>query len=151
IPTWWPSFKDCALLPAEDFPGGDQHVRLVGADEVAVAIGAHKEIGLAVLGGDLHSIEEAIDPVFLHRTVAFLANGHIRVAIHRLLGDTAQRYDREHAGEQQVFESAHDNLVPFPVIGPVHSSWGPVEKVDPAHESNAPRSGGRFVLPLPRL
>src|SRR5690606_5840229 len=69
-------------LPAEDFPRRDQHVRLVGTNEIAIAIGPHQEIGLAVLGSNFHGVEKTVYSVLLHRATAFLTDGHVRLTVH---------------------------------------------------------------------
>src|SRR5690606_3020144 len=120
---------DMAALPAEDFPGGDQHVGLVGAYEVVAAVGAHQIVRLTVLGRYLDRVQEAVDPEFLDAFVALLADGDVRFGIHRILGRSVQRQGQQ-ASQQQVIESAHGTLCPDISINRYgHSSAVPAQKV----------------------
>src|SRR5690606_33875601 len=102
-----------------------------------VAIGAHQVVGLAVLRRDLDGVEEAVDPVFLDALAALLADGDLRLGIHRLLGRGVQRQGQE-ARQQQVIQSAHGTLCPDISINEYgHSSAVPAQKVD-LHMSQAP-------------
>src|SRR3979490_255962 len=67
-------------LPLEDLPRGNQHIRLVGTDEVTFrTIGAHQKVRFTMFGCDLDGIQKSVLPVLLNRFIPLGSQRDVRV------------------------------------------------------------------------